>query len=36
MREADERLRAGDFSGFGAAWSQLRALLERGGGDKLP
>jgi uncharacterized membrane protein (UPF0182 family) len=33
MREADERLRAGDFAGFGAAWTQLRALLERGGGD---
>ncbi|HUF50291.1 MAG TPA: UPF0182 family protein [Longimicrobiales bacterium] len=29
MREADERLRAGDFAGFGAAWNELRALLER-------
>jgi hypothetical protein len=28
MREADERLRAGDFAGFGAAWSRLRTLLE--------
>jgi uncharacterized membrane protein (UPF0182 family) len=28
MREADERLRAGDFAGFGAAWSRLRSLLE--------
>jgi hypothetical protein len=28
IREADERLRAGDFAGFGAAWSRLRALLE--------
>jgi uncharacterized protein len=29
MREADARLRAGDFAGFGAAWSQLRAVLEQ-------
>jgi uncharacterized protein len=29
MREADARLRAGDFAGFGAAWQQLRALLEQ-------
>ena len=28
MREADARLREGDFAGFGAAWSRLRALLE--------
>jgi hypothetical protein len=28
MREADERLRAGDFAGFCAAWSRLRTLLE--------
>jgi uncharacterized protein len=29
LREADNRLRAGDFAGFGAAWNQLRALLEQ-------
>jgi uncharacterized protein len=29
MREADARLRAGDFAGFGAAWTQLRTLLEQ-------
>jgi uncharacterized protein len=29
MRQADERLRAGDFAGFGAAWSRLRTLLEQ-------
>ncbi|HEX6309149.1 MAG TPA: UPF0182 family protein [Longimicrobiales bacterium] len=29
MREADARLRAGDFAGFGAAWNRLRALLEQ-------
>lgn len=29
MRQADERLRAGDFAGFGAAWNQLRILLEQ-------
>jgi hypothetical protein len=28
MREADARLREGDFAGFGAAWTRLRALLE--------
>jgi uncharacterized protein len=28
MREADARLRAGDFAGFGAAWNRLKALLE--------
>ncbi|HSK19558.1 MAG TPA: UPF0182 family protein [Longimicrobiales bacterium] len=28
MREADARLREGDFAGFGAAWSRLRTLLE--------
>ncbi|MEX1184652.1 MAG: UPF0182 family protein [Gemmatimonadota bacterium] len=33
MRVADERLRAGDFAGFGEAWAELRALLEeRSGG----
>jgi uncharacterized protein len=32
MREAENRLRAGDFAGFGAAWNRLRALLEQGGG----
>ncbi|HSJ25598.1 MAG TPA: UPF0182 family protein [Longimicrobiales bacterium] len=31
MREADERLRAGDFAGFGLAWTRLRALLEQRG-----
>jgi uncharacterized membrane protein (UPF0182 family) len=29
MREADDRLRAGDFAGFGAAWNRLRTLLEQ-------
>jgi uncharacterized protein len=29
MREADARLRAGDFAGFGAAWNRLRTLLEQ-------
>jgi hypothetical protein len=29
MREADNRLRAGDFAGFGAAWDRLRTLLEQ-------
>src|SRR5690606_29328443 len=29
MQEAEARLRAGDFAGFGAAWSRLRALLDR-------
>jgi uncharacterized protein len=29
MREADDRLRAGDWAGFGAAWDRLRALLEQ-------
>lgn len=28
MREADNRLRAGDFAGFGSAWDRLRAHLE--------
>jgi uncharacterized protein len=28
MREADARLREGDFAGFGAAWTRLRTLLE--------
>ncbi|MGH7481549.1 MAG: UPF0182 family protein [Longimicrobiales bacterium] len=28
MRQAEERLRAGDFAGFGAAWEELRTLLE--------
>jgi uncharacterized membrane protein (UPF0182 family) len=37
MRTADERLRAGDFAGFGTAWNQLRALLERqSGGARTP
>jgi hypothetical protein len=31
MREAEERLRAGDFAGFGTAWSQLKALLQQQG-----
>ena len=29
MREADARLRAGDFAGFGAAWNRLKTLLEQ-------
>jgi uncharacterized protein len=29
MREADARLREGDFAAFGAAWVRLRALLEQ-------
>jgi uncharacterized protein len=29
MREADSRLRAGDFAGFGAAWNRLRTHLEQ-------
>jgi uncharacterized protein len=29
MREADNRLRAGDWAGFGAAWDRLRVLLEQ-------
>jgi uncharacterized protein len=36
MREADERLRAGDFAGFGAAWERLRTLLEQQGGGATP
>jgi uncharacterized protein len=28
MREAEARLRAGDFAGFGDAWTRLKALLE--------
>jgi uncharacterized protein len=28
MREADNRLRAGDWAGFGAAWDRLRAFLD--------
>jgi uncharacterized protein len=31
LREADDRLRAGDFAGFGAAWNRLRTLLEQNG-----
>jgi uncharacterized protein len=31
LREAESRLRAGDFAGFGAAWNRLRALLDQGG-----
>ncbi|CAN5843319.1 UPF0182 family protein [soil metagenome] len=29
MREADDRLRTGDFAGFGVAWGRLRTLLEQ-------
>ncbi|HUH11999.1 MAG TPA: UPF0182 family protein [Longimicrobiales bacterium] len=29
LLQAEERLRAGDFAGFGARWAQLRRLLER-------
>lgn len=29
MREAETRLRAGDFAGFGAAWNRLKTLLEQ-------
>ncbi len=28
LDQADQRLRAGDFAGFGAAWKQLRAVLD--------
>src|SRR5690606_19282036 len=35
-READARLRAGDFAGFGAAWSRLRALLEQQAAGDVP
>ncbi len=28
LDQADARLRAGDFAGFGAAWKQLRAVLD--------
>ena len=31
MREAEERLRAGDFAGFGNAWGRLKAMLEQQG-----
>jgi uncharacterized protein len=31
LREAEDRLRAGDFAGFGAAWNRLRTLLEQNG-----
>lgn len=33
LREADERLRAGDWAGFGAAWQELRELLGTGSGS---
>ena len=37
MQEADRRLRAGDFAGFGEAWSRLRAhLQERAAGPPSP
>jgi uncharacterized protein len=29
LQQADDRLRAGDFAGFGAAWNRLRTLLEQ-------
>jgi uncharacterized protein len=29
MREADNRIRTGDFAGFGAAWNRLRTHLEQ-------
>jgi uncharacterized protein len=29
VREADNRMRAGDWAGFGAAWNRLRVLLEQ-------
>jgi uncharacterized protein (TIGR02246 family) len=29
IRGADERMRAGDFAGFGSAWSRLKTLLEQ-------
>jgi uncharacterized protein len=28
LRRAEERLRAGDWSGFGAAWEELREVLD--------
>ncbi len=31
MRDADARLRAGDFAGFGEAWERLRTLLQQAG-----
>jgi hypothetical protein len=31
MQEAEERLRAGDFAGFGSAWNRLKTLLEQQG-----
>lgn len=36
MREADARLRAGDFAGFGATWNRLRALLEQQSSGEVP
>jgi len=27
LEEADQRLRSGDFAGFGERWSELRELL---------
>lgn len=29
VREAEERMRAGDWAGFGAAWDRLRRMLEQ-------
>lgn len=36
LRQADERLRAGDFAGFGNAWTRLRLLLEQRSEGGLP
>lgn len=36
LRQADERLRAGDFAGFGTAWTRLRSLLEQHDEGGLP
>jgi uncharacterized protein len=36
MREADNRIRAGDFAGFGAAWDRLRRHLEQRPAGALP
>jgi uncharacterized protein len=35
LREAEDRLRAGDFAGFGTAWNRLRTLLEQNGAGGL-
>lgn len=34
LLQADERLRAGDFAGFGARWAELRRLLERAASEE--